>query len=214
LNNWAALYTGNRLAANDFSHWLVYNSPWVRIFEFLIGAVTAQFVMTTKVEPARAMVVGSAALAIIVVAYVYCNVMLLPLSGTITTCVAGAFGVLMGASAIKGQIFSRVLSNRWMVYGGEASYSLYLLHYWVMHDLGHRLADNRPLVTRIVLFVVLMLVAVAVARVSYLIYERPMIRLVRRIFSIRPRAERHDESIGEGVNVESPPVSVSLDGGS
>jgi len=214
LNNWAAVYTGNRLAANDFSHWLVYNSPWVRIFEFLIGAVTAQFVMTTKVEPARAMVVGSAALAIIVVAYVYCNVMLLPLSGTITTCVAGAFGVLMGASAIKGQIFSRVLSNRWMVYGGEASYSLYLLHYWVMHDLGHRLADNRPLVTRIVLFVVLMLVAVAVARVSYLIYERPMIRLVRRIFSIRPRAERHDESIGEGVNVESPPVSVSLDSGS
>ena len=32
--------------------------------------------------------------------------------------------------------------------GGEASYSLYLLHYWVMHDLGHRLADNRPVLIR------------------------------------------------------------------
>jgi peptidoglycan/LPS O-acetylase OafA/YrhL len=120
----------------------------------------------------------------------------------------------MGASAVKGQVFSRVLSNRWMVYGGEASYSLYLLHYWVMHNLGHRFADNQPLGIRIILFVVLMLVAVAVARISYLVYERPMIRVVRRFFSVRPRAERHDESIGEGVNVEAPPVSVSLNSGS
>jgi peptidoglycan/LPS O-acetylase OafA/YrhL len=214
LNNWAALYTGNPQAAHDFSHWLIYNSPWIRIFEFLIGAVTAQFVMTTRVEPARALVVGSAALAVIVVAYVYCNVRLLPLSGSITTCVAGAFGVLMGASAVKGQVFSRALSNRWMVFGGEASYSLYLLHYWVMHNLGHRLADNQPLITRIALFVILMLVAVAVARISYVVYERPMIRIVRRFFSIRPRAERHDEIIGESIKAETPPVSVLLNSGS
>jgi peptidoglycan/LPS O-acetylase OafA/YrhL len=214
LNNWAALYTGNPRAAHDFPHWLIYNSPWIRIFEFLIGAVTAQFVMTTRVEPQRAIVAGSAALAIIVVAYVYCNAMRLPLSGAITTCVAGAFGIVMGASAVKGQVFSRALSNRWMVFGGEASYSLYLLHYWVMHNLGHRLADNQPLVIRFVLFVVLMVVAVAIARISYLIYERPMIRVVRRFFSIRPRAERHDERIGEGITAEAPPVSVSLNSGS
>jgi peptidoglycan/LPS O-acetylase OafA/YrhL len=101
-----------------------------------------------------------------------------------------------------------------MVFGGEASYSLYLLHYWVLHNLGHRYGDDQPLVIRLVLFVVLMLVAVAVARISYLAYERPMIRLVRRFFSIRPRAERHDESIGEGITVEAPPVSASLNGGS
>jgi peptidoglycan/LPS O-acetylase OafA/YrhL len=83
-----------------------------------------------------------------------------------------------------------------------------------MHNLGRRFADNQPLVIRFVLFVVLMLVSVAVARISYLAYERPMIRVVRRFFSIRPRAERHDESIGEGVTVEAPPVSASLTGGS
>jgi peptidoglycan/LPS O-acetylase OafA/YrhL len=83
-----------------------------------------------------------------------------------------------------------------------------------MHNLGHRLADNRPLVIRAVLFVVLMLVAVAVARLSYLAYERPMIRVVRRFFSIRPRAERHDENIGAGVTVEAPSASASLNSGS
>jgi peptidoglycan/LPS O-acetylase OafA/YrhL len=214
LQNWAALYTGNPRAAHDFSHWLIYNSPWIRIFEFLTGAITAQFVMTTKVDPARAKVAGSVALAVIAFAYVYCNVRLMPLSGAITTCVAGAFGILMAASAVRGQVISRALSNRWMVFGGEASYSLYLLHYWVMHNLGHRFADNQPLAIRFVLFVILMLVSVAVARISYLIYERPMIRVVRRYFSIRPRAERHDESVGEIVNVEAPPVSVSLNSGS
>ena len=56
--------------------------------------------------------------------------------------------------------------------------------------------------------------SVAIARLSYLVYERPMIRVVRRFFSIRPRAERHDESIGDGVTVEAPPVSVSLNSGS
>ena len=214
LDNWAALYTGNPQAAHVFSHWLIYNSPWIRIFEFLIGAVTAQFAMTTKADPARAMIAGSAALAVIVVAYVCSNAARLPLSGAITTCVAGPFGIVMGASVVKGQVFSRILSNRWMVLGGEASYSLYLLHYWVMHNLGHRLADNQPLVTRVVLFVVLMLVSVVIARISYLVYERPMIRIVRRFFSVRPRAERHDESVGDSVTVEGPPVSVSLNSGS
>jgi peptidoglycan/LPS O-acetylase OafA/YrhL len=46
-----------------------------------------------------------------------------------------------------------------------------------------------------VLFVILMLVSVAVARISYLIYERPMIRIVRRLFSVKPRAERTDQDI-------------------
>jgi peptidoglycan/LPS O-acetylase OafA/YrhL len=204
LNNWAALYIGNPRAAQDFSHWLIFNSPWIRIFEFLIGALTAQFVMTAKLEPARAIVAGSAALGVIAIGYLYCNIMLLPMSGAITTFVAGAFGILIGAAAAKGQPISGFLSNRWMVLGGEASYSLYLLHYWVMHNLGHRLADNQPVLTRFALFVILALVSVAIARISYLIYERPMIRIVRRLFSVRPRAERIDENFTVGVPRAAP----------
>ena len=67
-----------------------------------------------------------------------------------------------------------------------------------MHNAGHRLADIQPAAIRFVLFVVLMLVSIGVARTSYLVYERPMIRLVRRVFSIRPRAETHDEDMAIG----------------
>ena len=208
LNGWAALYTGNVVAAGNFSHWLIYNSPWIRIFEFLLGALTAQFVMTTHMEPMRARIAGCVALVVILAAYCYCLINLLPLSGCITTCVAGAFAILIGASAAKGHVFSSALSNRWMVMGGEASYSLYLLHYWVMHDLGHRLADNRPVLIRAGVFVVLMLVSVGIARVSYLIYERPMIRIVRWLFSARPRAWRHDETSYVSPAVAVQPVVV------
>jgi peptidoglycan/LPS O-acetylase OafA/YrhL len=216
LDGWAALYTGNAGAAGNFSHWLIYNSPWIRIFEFLLGALTAQFVMTTHMEPMRARIAGCAASVVILAAYGYCLVNLLPLSGCITTCVAGAFAILIGASTVKGHVFSSALSNRWMVMGGEASYSLYLLHYWVMHDLGHRLADNRPVVIRAGVFVVLMLVSIGIARVSYLIYERPMIRLVRRLFSVQPRACRHDETscVSPVVEVQSvvmPPKECAID---
>ena len=210
LNGWAALYTGNVVAAGNFSHWLVYNSPWIRIFEFLLGAVTAQFVMTTHMEPMRARIAGCAALVVILAAYGYCLVNLLPLSACITTCVAGAFAILIGASTVKGHVFSSAVSNRWMVMGGEASYSLYLLHYWVMHNLGHRLADNRPVLIRSGVFVVLMIASVGIARVSYLIYERPMIRIVRRLFSARPLAKRYDEALCASPTVEMRPTAVPL----
>jgi peptidoglycan/LPS O-acetylase OafA/YrhL len=208
LDGWAAIYTGNVVAARNFSHWLIYNSPWIRIFEFLLGALTAQFVMTAHMEPMRARIAAGAALIVILAAYGYCLVNLLPLSGCITTCVAGAFAVLIGASAANGHGFSSALSNRWMVMGGEASYSLYLLHYWVMHDLGHRFADNRPVLIRSGVFVVLMLVSVGIARVSYLFYERPMTRIVRRLFSARPRAWRHDETPCVSSAVEVQPAVV------
>ena len=209
LNAWAALYTGNVVASQRFSHWLIYNSPWICIFEFLLGAIAAQFVMTTHMEPMRARIAGGCALFVILAAYGYCLVNRLPLGGCITTCVAGGFAILIGASAAKGHVFSSALSNRWMVMGGEASYSLYLLHYWVMHDLGHRLADNRPVFIRSGVFVVLMLVSVGIARVSYLIYERPLIRIVRRLFSARPRAWRHDETSCVSLGVEVQPDVVS-----
>ena len=207
LNNWAALYTGNPLAAHDFSHWLIYNSPWIRIFEFLIGALTAQYVMTAKVRSTPALAVSTLSLLIIVFAYLYCNIRLLPLSGAITTCVAGAFGVIVGASATKKHVFARVLSNRWMVIGGEASYSLYLLHYWIMHDLGHRLGDNQPTVVRIALYLILMVISVVVARITYLTYERPMIRIVRKLFSVRVRRA---EPLDDGFAAEGPPSSEKV----
>lgn len=194
LDNWAALYTGNPRAAQDFSHWLVFNSPWVRIFEFLIGALTAQYVMTGKLRTRPALAASLLATAVIAFAYLYCNINLLPMGGAITTCVAGAFGILLGATAARGHLVARILSSRLMVIGGEASYSLYLLHYWIMHNLGHRLGDSQDKPTRVALYLILMVLSIVVSRITYLTYERPMIRLVRRWFGVRAKAVSREQA--------------------
>jgi peptidoglycan/LPS O-acetylase OafA/YrhL len=183
LTEFAQIYVGNAQTAPQFAHWLFFNSPWLRLFEFLLGAFAAQYVMSTGMTARTARLACGAALVVLASAYFYTNVALIPLSGGITTILCGVIAIVVATSAASQHGLARIMSSRWMVRGGEASYSLYLLHYWVMHDLGHRLADPRPVGIRAVLFVVLMAAAVAVAQVSYRFFEKPTTRLVRKALS-------------------------------
>jgi peptidoglycan/LPS O-acetylase OafA/YrhL len=185
LVEWAQIYTGNPVAAAQFPAWIFFNSPWIRVFEFLLGAIAAQYVMSGGADSRRMGVACGAALILLVSAYVYTNIYLMPISGGITTCLGFAFAIVITASATSATGPLRMLSSKWMVRGGQASYSLYLLHYWVMHDIGHKLADPQPTAVRAVIFLVLMVVAVAVSQVSYRFFERPATRLTRKLLSPR-----------------------------
>jgi peptidoglycan/LPS O-acetylase OafA/YrhL len=189
LNAFALQFTANPQTAGQFTHWLTFNSPYVRLPEFLLGALAAQYVMTSALSETRARVVCAAALAVFVPAYLYTNIELLPISGVITTCLAFTFALLLASTATSSHFLSRALSNRWILLGGAASYSLYLLQYWVMHDLGHRLADGWPTGIRLGVFLLLLPVAAIVSYLSYRYFERPAMRFVRRVFS-GDRAQR------------------------
>jgi peptidoglycan/LPS O-acetylase OafA/YrhL len=183
LNAFALQYTANPRTAAQFAHWVTFNSPYIRLPEFMLGALAAQYVMTSELRPSTARIVCYAALGIFVPAYLCANFALLPISGTITTCLAFTFALLLASTATSQHPVARALSNRWMLLGGAASYSLYLLQYWVMHDLGRRLADGRPTEMRVAIFLLLLPVAVAVSCLSYHLFERPAMRLVRRLLS-------------------------------
>ena len=139
--------------------------------------------MTSALSETWARATAVAALAIFVPAYLYTNIALLPISGIITTSLAFTFALLLASTATSSHFLSRALSNRWMLLGGAASYSLYLLQYWVMHDLGHRLADGWPTGIRLAVFFLLLPVAAVVSYLSYRYFERPAMRFVRRVFS-------------------------------
>ena len=183
LIEWAQVYTGNPAAAAQFPAWIFFNSPWLRVFEFLLGAIAAQYVMSGGADSRRMRVACRAALILLASAYIYTNINLMPISGGITTCLGFTFAIVIAASATSATGPLRLLSSRWMVRGGQASYSLYLLHYWVMHDIGHKLADHLPTAVRFLLFLVLMVVAVAVSQVSYRFFERPATRFTRKLLS-------------------------------
>jgi peptidoglycan/LPS O-acetylase OafA/YrhL len=183
LNNFVLQYTANPETAPQFTHWLTFNSPWFRLPEFLLGALAAQYVMTSRLRNSTARVVCGLALAIVVPAYLYANIRLMPICGVITTCLAFTFALVLASTATSRHLLARALSSRWMVLGGEASYSLYLLQYWVMHGLGHRLADGWPTAIRLLIFLGLLPVAVIFALLSYRLFERPAMKIVRRLLS-------------------------------
>jgi peptidoglycan/LPS O-acetylase OafA/YrhL len=106
-----------------------------------------------------------------------------PICGVITTCLAFTFALVLVSTATSRHWLARALSSRWMVLGGEASYSLYLLQYWVMHEVGHRLADGWPTYIRLLIFLALLPVAVIFALLSYRLFERPAMKIVRRLLS-------------------------------
>jgi peptidoglycan/LPS O-acetylase OafA/YrhL len=189
LNALALQFAANPQTAGQFTQWLTFNSPWVRLPEFLLGALAAQYVVTSAFSETKARVFCAAALAIFVPAYLYTNIELLPMSGVITTSLAFTFALLLASTATSSHLLSRALSNRWMLLGGAASYSLYLLQYWVMHDIGHRLADGRPIGVRLAIFLGLLPAAAIVSYLSYRYFERPAMRFVRRVLS-GDRAQR------------------------
>jgi len=192
LNTLALRYTGNPQTAGQFTHWLTFNSPYFRLPEFLLGALAAQYAMTSTLRDTTARIVCVVAFAIFVPAYLYSNVSLLPICGGITTCLAFTFALVLASTATSRHWLARALSSRWMVLGGEASYSLYLLQYWVMHELGHRLADGWPTAIRLLIFLALLPVAFIFALLSYRLFERPAMKIVRRLLSgdSARRAER------------------------
>jgi peptidoglycan/LPS O-acetylase OafA/YrhL len=73
-----------------------------------------------------------------------------------------------------------------MIWGGESSYSLYLLHFFVLHEFGQRLLpQSTPLAVRAIGMICLMAAAIVFARASYVLFEKPALKVVRRALSPR-----------------------------
>jgi peptidoglycan/LPS O-acetylase OafA/YrhL len=98
-----------------------------------------------------------------------------------------AFGmVLLGFATHLGCSPNNILVNRWIRYLGKISFSCYICHFFVLHELGHRLdgwsfAGLDPGLGNALnygwLLVVSLLVSSFLATVSYLLIEKPGIRL-------------------------------------
>jgi peptidoglycan/LPS O-acetylase OafA/YrhL len=66
-----------------------------------------------------------------------------------------------------------------MVFGGEASYSLYLLHYWVLHTETQPRVASLGYGARVFWLIVAMAAAILLSRAVYVLFERPAMRFFR-----------------------------------
>lgn len=181
IDSWAVSYFGEQPGL-VFYQWLTFNSPWFRIFEFLLGAGAAQLYCSDRL--AR----GTRVVGILSIVGVFSLIdffhSMIPLAPLVT--------VAVYCAAVSQQRPLSWFSSRFMVAAGEASYSLYLLHYFVIHDWGSTLATAKSLPYRFVLYFLLMAVSIALARLTYLCFERPAMRVLRKVIQTRRKWPAED----------------------
>jgi peptidoglycan/LPS O-acetylase OafA/YrhL len=171
---------------HDLTHWVLFQSPYGRISEFLLGAIAAQVLLRRAGKSegdviGKLLTYGSFGLFVVLVVGIYGNGKS-PLSVIGTQCGASIVALLIYATARYRSLLSRFLSSVPVVKLGNASYSLYLLHYFILHDYGQRLVVQHPEVSRWTIYFAMMALALVVSYVSYVLIERPALRWVRANF--------------------------------
>ena len=179
--------------------WLTYYSPYLHISQFLAGCFVAMVYLKLATRPVgrtegRAVLIlfwlSVAGLAVMPVAlffqpelpaYYFC------IELTVRLAEVACFSVILLAASRYG--LARFLSSRAMIIGGECSYSIYLLHPFLVRIamVGKPEMPAAPeFVLRLCLFVV---VATAVAWVTYSVIEAPSRAWLRRALGTKAPRE-------------------------
>jgi peptidoglycan/LPS O-acetylase OafA/YrhL len=206
INAWAVAHFGpvadvGERPQDSFVRWLLYFSPYLRLGEFVLGALAAQLytqlrsVRMSMLENSVGAVgfVAAAASAVAVTCVEYS-----PNVGTtilremnMNFALAPSAALLIFCTArYRGAIF-RPLTCRPVVVLGEASYSIYLVHLVVLtaaarllFPAGHGVLYDVAELLLITIVIFLMSIAL------YAFYEAPTRKLLRGLWHYRPKLER------------------------
>ncbi|WP_323137884.1 acyltransferase [Streptomyces sp. NBC_01433] len=174
-------------AVPQWQSWFAYSFPFTRMLEFVLGILMARIVISGKWIR-----LGMAPAFLLTV---ICVVVQSGLPGIFRLCAgptafALALVIAAGASADVRAVRTP-FSGRIMVWLGEISFALYLVHYLVIqygpiggvHATGGAVTASLP--TRLVQILLTVVISVALAAALYTVVERPAVRR----FS-RPAAKR------------------------
>lgn len=183
LRSFGLAHFGSPRLAGSFVGWVVFYSPAGRIFEFLLGAIAAQHYLS---RPATTGLLDrlprstTAILATVVLVWVAGSSLLhIRLSGVNASCAASLIALFILLSVRHKTRIAGFLSSPLLVKCGEASYSLYLLHWYTMHEWAAPYAARFSTAGRIAVFVIGLPVSIAIAIAVYLLFEKPALRWLR-----------------------------------
>ena len=192
---------------NSFYRWLFYTSPYVRVWEFVLGCLTAQLFLlmqdrtTSKTEYAWGNVVLYVALCLLLS---YGIVFTMHVDSTFIRLLAKFFALNFGCAVpIAAVIFctaryrtplAAFLSLPWIVWLGDISYSIYAVHTWTLRPLIRGpVALNYIYGTEAIVRVALgFAFTIIVASATYAIIEVPCRRYLRAKL-MRPPRRANDE---------------------
>jgi peptidoglycan/LPS O-acetylase OafA/YrhL len=184
---------------DSFVRWLLYVSPYLRIGEFVLGAITAQLYIalqgrdvTRRENTLGGALFWAAALSVLMVTYLEYSPdvpMTIFRKMNMNFALAPSVALLVFCAARYRGAASRLLTSRPAIALGEASYSIYLVHSIVLisavkltGSAVHGTAYN------VLKLIVLMAIVVAISLLLYAYYEAPARQWLRRRGSKRPAA--------------------------
>lgn len=171
-------------ASYSFAFWFVFISPYVRVFEFIIGICVAQLFLKSRhhpIHPTEAIVVpllGLCAVSFILATFLP-NAIALPwIKQTFVTIGYYPFiAIVLYVCARYGDsLMGRFFSMPFLVKQGEYSYSIYLFHIFVYSAATHTLLGIVPTGIRII---ILWIVIFSCAFILYRYIEMPGRKLLR-----------------------------------
>jgi peptidoglycan/LPS O-acetylase OafA/YrhL len=176
---------------DSFVRWLLYASPYLRIGEFVLGAITAQLYIalqrrdvTRRENTLGGAMFWAAALSVLLVTYLEYSPdvpMTIFRKMNMNFALAPSVALLVLCAARYQSAASRLLTSRPAVALGEASYSIYLVHSIVLISavkLTGSVAHGA--VYNVVKLIVLMAIVVAISLLLYAYYEAPARSWLRR----------------------------------
>ena len=168
--------------ADSFVGWVAFYSPAGRIMEFLLGVCAAQqYLAAGKDKDYFSRWAGAACAVVaatVVVWFTVSSIFRTELSGVNASCAAALVAAFVFIVARYHTPIARALSAPLLVKCGEASYSLYLLHWYTMHWAA-KYAAGFTKSGRISIFMGGILLSIALSRIAYLLFERPALRWLR-----------------------------------
>jgi peptidoglycan/LPS O-acetylase OafA/YrhL len=197
----AAYFVMPSLPTSHDRQWLIYYSPYCRLFEFIAGMLTARLYLGVREKPVSAFEARiSGAIAVICGGFVAASITSAGdwmtadtmsfydfIRPNLWNMPASAFLIFYAVRYDSG--LRRMLTSRLALAGGEASYSIYLWHLFLLAHFHQevRAASATSISELLVRLSIYVLLTVVISYGTYRVIEAPARRWIRDKFERRQR---------------------------
>lgn len=190
--------------------WIVYFSPFCRVWEFFVGCSLArlhELLLAQDSRLSRALLDAVAGIGVIAIIWVFWFASHIPPSTSrmglfdmarYNMAYTAPVALILIAAAQPVSTAARLLSARWLVFLGEASFGLYLVHFMIYQRFPTlHWQTSGELLGHLIALALAVTLAACVAVLLHFIFEAPARRLIRRNFQ-EASAERRRRVIQFG----------------
>ncbi len=193
LTNYAFRSFSIEASSDQFIFWLGYYSPYVRILEFILGCLTAQLYLAliNSIPSKNEQRYGNIALATAFLTIVAIQIMIPSDENGVLSFVKSNFlyapmiCIVLFCSCRYKTLQGQIIGNKVFVALGGVSYSIYLIHPWILNLFAYpaeQLVSGPLLIEWYLRMCMALLFTIILSFATYRMIESPLRRYLRNIF--------------------------------